>query len=110
MGSVMSTLGADQNAAYSASKHAVVGLTRSAAIDHARDGIRVNAVGPGFVRTELFADKYDQAQRDQIAAMHPRGRVAEPDEIAALVTFLLSDAAANMTGGFHLCDGGYTVV
>lgn len=109
MGSVMSVLGSELTAAYSASKHAIVGLTRTAALDHATDGIRVNAVGPGFVRTPLFETTLSQAQRDFVSARHPIGRVAEPAEIAALVTFLLSDRASNMTGGFYSDDGGYTI-
>jgi NAD(P)-dependent dehydrogenase (short-subunit alcohol dehydrogenase family) len=109
MGSVMSVLGTEQAAAYSASKHAILGLTRSAALDHAKDGIRINAVGPGFVRTPLFENTLSQAQRDFVSAQHPLERVAEPSEIASLVTFLLSDRATNMTGGFYTDDGGYTI-
>jgi 2-dehydro-3-deoxy-L-rhamnonate dehydrogenase (NAD+) len=109
MGSVMSVLGSEWTAAYSASKHAIVGLTRTAALDHAADGIRVNAVAPGFVRTPLFESTLSQDQRDFVASQHPIGRVAEPREIAALVTFLLSDAASNLTGGLYADDGGYTI-
>ncbi|WP_432973830.1 SDR family NAD(P)-dependent oxidoreductase [Dactylosporangium sp. CA-233914] len=109
MGSIMSVLGSEQTAAYAASKHAVLGLTRTAALDHAKDGIRVNCVCPGFVRTDLFETTLIQEQQDFITAQHPRGQVAAPHEIAALVSFLLSDAAANMTGGYYANDGGYTV-
>lgn len=109
MGSVMSVLGSEQTAAYAASKHAIVGLTRTAALDHAVDGLRVNAVGPGFVRTELFETTLSQAQRDAVTAQHPRGQVADPDDIATLVAFLLSDEARNITGAFYANDGGYTI-
>ncbi|SHH06377.1 NAD(P)-dependent dehydrogenase, short-chain alcohol dehydrogenase family [Jatrophihabitans endophyticus] len=109
MGSVMSVLGSAMTPAYAASKHAVVGLTRAAARDHAADGIRVNAVGPGFVRTPLLTASQTPEQAAELAALHPIGRLGEPREVATLVAFLLSDDAANMTGGFYLDDGGFTI-
>ena len=109
MGSVMSVLGSPTAAAYGASKHAVVGLTRAAALDHAADGIRVNVVGPGFVRTPLLETNQTEEAKAELARAHPRGRLAEPEEIATLVAFLLSPDAANITGGFYANDGGYTI-
>lgn len=108
MGSVMSVVGALQTSAYVASKHAILGLTRAAAIDHAEDNIRVNIVGPGFVRTSLFETTQSPKEQEQLSRLHPRGQVADPAEVAALVAFLASPAAANLTGGYFACDGGYT--
>ncbi len=82
---------------YNVSKHAVMGLTRSVALDYAKQGIRVNAVNPGFIATEItdrFTNK-DPALEQQIASMLPMGRIGKPEEIAATVVFLCSDAATS---------------
>lgn len=109
IGSVMSVRGARDAAAYAASKHAVLGLTRSAALDHAADGIRVNCVGPGFVRTDLLDAATDGERRSALAARHPRGMLAAPEDVAGVVAFLASADASNVTGAFYAVDGGYTV-
>lgn len=101
-------------AAYSASKAAILGLTRAMAIDHAADNIRVNAVCPGSVDTPMLrwaADLFrgDATQAATIAAWgrgHPLGRVAKPEEVAALIAFLCSDEASFITGGEYKVDGG----
>lgn len=90
--------------AYATSKHAIVGLTKSAALDHARDGIRVNAVAPGLVDTGFVSD----LDRERFAAAHPVGRCAEPDEIAAAVLWLLTGDSAFVTGTVLTVDGGLT--
>ena len=95
------------SAPYVASKHAVVGLTRAAALDHARDGIRVNAVGPGHTRTPLLERVIDGHTRSAIEADYPSGRFATAAEIAGMVVWLASDAASFATGGFYAVDGGY---
>jgi 2,5-dichloro-2,5-cyclohexadiene-1,4-diol dehydrogenase 1 len=97
-------------AAYAASKHAVVGLTRAAALEYARDGIRVNAVLPGLVRTPMLAGSIGDdpellAYYDQRS---PNGRLAEPEEIAAAAAWLLSDAASYVTGLCMAVDAGAT--
>lgn len=95
---------------YCASKHGVVGLTRSAALDYARSGIRVNAVAPGAVRTDVLTTWLsDAAELEALALATPQGRIAEPDEIAHLVVWLLSDRASFVTGAVMVADGGYTV-
>lgn len=91
--------------AYTASKHAVVGMTRSAAVEYVRDGIRVNAVAPGTVDTGMLAD-VPAERRDELNALMPMGRMAKPEEVAEVVTFLLSDKASYVNGAIVTIDGG----
>lgn len=95
-------------AAYSASKHAVIGLTRSAALEVSRGGIRVNAVCPGTVRTPMLRGFVggDEEQLERMGRAAPLGRLAEPAEIAASIVWLLSDAASYVTGAALEVDGG----
>lgn len=97
-------------APYVAAKHGVVGLTRSAALEHAEQAVRVNALVTGGVDTPLFRATMGGTPEDraQIAALHPMGRVAQPEEIAAFAAFLLSDEASFVTGAALAVDGGFT--
>src|SRR6476619_1232028 len=110
-GSIWGDLGSAGVAAYCASKGAVHNLTRALAMDHAADGIRVNAVCPGEVNTPMLQSERsepvtaDMLQR--IAATVPMGRLADPDEIARVVCFLASDEASYMTGALVSVDAGY---
>jgi NAD(P)-dependent dehydrogenase (short-subunit alcohol dehydrogenase family) len=90
---------------YITSKGAMLMLTRTAALEYARDNIRVNAVCPGVCRTPLV-EKQSQELRDMLAARVPQGRLGEPDEVAALCLFLASDEAPHITGADYLIDGG----
>lgn len=110
--SVAGLVGAPKMAAYSASKHAVLGLTKSAAIEYARKGIRVNAVCPGVIRTAMYERAVAADPQIGLAAaqMHPVGRLGEVDEVAAVVLWLCSDAASFVTGHAHTVDGGLTAV
>ncbi len=103
-------VGSRQLSAYSASKHAVVGLTKSAALEYAKDGIRVNAVCPGIIDTpmmdRLVAGREDYAAT--IPARQPIGRKGTPDEIAEAVAWLCSDAASLVTGLAMSVDGAFT--
>jgi NAD(P)-dependent dehydrogenase (short-subunit alcohol dehydrogenase family) len=95
---------------YTASKHAVMGLTRAAALDYAKQGIRINAVNPGSIATEGMDRFVDEMgiTTDDVAAMSPMGRLGQSEEIAATVVFLCSDAASYITGQSLVVDGGYT--
>ena len=97
---------------YSASKHAVIGLTKSAAVEYAKKGIRVNAVCPAVIDTDMFrrAAQSDPRKAEYAAAMHPVGRLGLPHEIAGAVLYLCSDEAAFTTGVALPLDGGATSV
>jgi NAD(P)-dependent dehydrogenase (short-subunit alcohol dehydrogenase family) len=93
------------DAAYAASKHGVIGLTKTAALDYATSGIRINAVCPGPVRTRMVDDAAHMAEFFKIAS--PMERIAEPEEVAAAILWLCSDAASFVTGTALSVDGGY---
>lgn len=96
---------------YSASKHAVMGLTKSAALEYSAHGVRVNAVNPAVIRTPM-ADGLALGRKvdvDDFGAMHPIGRIGEPHEVADAVLWLCSDKASFVTGTATCVDGGYTV-
>ena len=111
-GSIWGSVGAAGVVAYCASKGAVHQITRAMALDHARDGIRINAVCPGEVNTPMLASERSQPVTaelmQRIAESVPAGRLAEPVEIARVVLFLASDAASYMTGAMVNVDAGYT--
>jgi NAD(P)-dependent dehydrogenase (short-subunit alcohol dehydrogenase family) len=113
--SVAGLVGTPNMPAYVASKHAVIGLTKTASGEVARAGVRVNAVCPGPVDTRMIADLAKQlnpndpgAVGDRYRASMPTGRYTQPDEIASMVLFLCSDLAANITGAQFVIDGGRT--
>lgn len=105
--SILGSVGFANAPAYVAAKHAVVGLTKNAAMEYATQGIRVNAIGPAFIDTPLLAG-FDEAARNWLISLHPAGRLGTSEEVAALTLFLLSDQASFITGSYHLVDGGYT--
>lgn len=108
--SVAGLVGFANLAPYVASKHGVVGLTRTAALEYAAQGIRVNAVCPGVIRTPMVARVFeeDPAMEEQMSAMEPIGRLGEPGEIGEAVAWLASDAASFVTGQAIAVDGGLT--
>lgn len=106
--SILGSVGLPTASAYTAAKHGVVGLTKAAAIEYARMGIRINAVGPGWIETPLLSEHLDVASSRRMAALQPMGRRGKPEEVAAFVCFLLSEQASFITGSYHLVDGAYT--
>jgi NAD(P)-dependent dehydrogenase (short-subunit alcohol dehydrogenase family) len=105
--SILGQVGFATASAYVAAKHGVVGLTKNAAMEYAAQGIRVNSVGPGFIRTPLLTNHLTEEQLAPIASMHPIGRLGTADEVAELVLWLASDKASFVTGAYYAVDGGY---
>jgi NAD(P)-dependent dehydrogenase (short-subunit alcohol dehydrogenase family) len=109
VGSVLSGLGYDSAVAYVSAKHGVLGLTKTAAIEYARHGIRINSVGSGFSYTRAMTTATPKVIK-AMTERQPLGRLADASEIAELVAFLASEKASNITGSHHLADGGYSAV
>jgi NAD(P)-dependent dehydrogenase (short-subunit alcohol dehydrogenase family) len=106
--SVLGAVGLPGSPAYTAAKHGVVGLTQVAAIEYGRQGIRVNAVGPGFISTPMVKRMEDDpAILANLIAAHPIGRLGRPEEVAEMVVWLASDRASFVTGAYLPVDGGY---
>lgn len=106
--SILGSVAFANSPAYVAAKHGVLGLTKTAAIEYAKLGIRVNSIGPGFIDTPLLSKNLSPDALGYIAGLHPIGRLGTSEEVATLTAFLLSDDASFITGSYHLVDGGYT--
>jgi NAD(P)-dependent dehydrogenase (short-subunit alcohol dehydrogenase family) len=106
MASILGAVGFANSSGYVAAKHGVLGLTQTAAIEYAAEGIRVNSVGPGFIQTPLLSALPQEAMAG-IAALHPMNRLGTPEEVAELVLFLASPASSFITGSYYPVDGGY---
>ncbi|SDM00860.1 SDR family NAD(P)-dependent oxidoreductase [Pedobacter antarcticus] len=107
MASILGQVGTKLSGAYVAAKHGVVGLTKSAALEYGEQNIRVNSVGPGYIRTPLITKHLTPEQMDNLVQLHPVGRLGESKEIAELVLWLASDKASFVTGAYYAADGGY---
>lgn len=107
MSSILGSVGLPSASAYTAAKHGVVGLTKAAGIEYARRGVRINAVGPGWIDTP-FAEHIAEPIMRRILANQPIGRMGKPEEVASLVCFLLSEQASFIAGSYFPIDGAYT--
>jgi NAD(P)-dependent dehydrogenase (short-subunit alcohol dehydrogenase family) len=106
--SILGAVGFATAAAYTAAKHGVLGLTQTAALEYSAQGVRVNAVGPGFIQTPMIsALDADPAVHAALVAAHPIGRLGLPEEVAELVVWLASSRASFVTGAYVPVDGGY---
>ena len=108
LSSGVATTGTRNRAAYTASKGAILSLTRNMALDYAADKVRVNCLCPGFVNTPLLASMPAE-RRARLAALHPLGRLGEPEDVAHMALFLISDQASWITGQAIAVDGGFNI-
>jgi NAD(P)-dependent dehydrogenase (short-subunit alcohol dehydrogenase family) len=108
MTSILGQVGFTGSPAYVAAKHGVIGLTRDAAIEYAARDLRINAIGPAFIRTPMIAAlEENEATYNALVALHPIGRLGRPEEVAELVIWLSSNRASFITGAYYAVDGGY---
>jgi len=105
--SILGVFGQSQTAAYSAAKGGVVNMTRTLALEGAPQGVRVNAIGPGYIDTPLLS-LLDDATKQYLIGLHPLGRLGRSEEVANAALFLLSDEASFITGAHLMVDGGFT--
>lgn len=105
--SILGSVGFAYAAGYVAAKHGIIGLTQNAALEYSAKGIRVNAVGPGFIKTPMLEKSLDEEMMKMLTEKHPIGRMGESEEIAELVVWLSSDKASFITGSYYPIDGGY---
>lgn len=108
MASILGSVGSPNTAAYSAAKHGVVGLTKSAALEYGNQQIRINSIGPGYIDTPLLEKHLSKEQLDGLRELHAMKRLGKAEEVAELALWLASDKSSFSTGGYYLVDGGYT--
>jgi NAD(P)-dependent dehydrogenase (short-subunit alcohol dehydrogenase family) len=105
--SILGQAGTKFSPAYVAAKHGVVGLTKAAALEYADKKIRINSIGPGYIKTPLVMNSLDKSALDTLVGLHPIGRLGESEEIAELLLWLASSKASFVTGSYYPIDGGY---
>lgn len=104
--SILGKVGFPNSAAYVSAKHGVVGLTKSAALEYSGQGIRINSVGPAFIKTPLL-EQLDDELMSQLVGLHPIGRLGEAEEVAQLFLWLAGERSSFSTGAYYPLDGGY---
>jgi NAD(P)-dependent dehydrogenase (short-subunit alcohol dehydrogenase family) len=108
MASILGSVGTPGVAGYVAAKHGVVGLTKGAAVEYAKQNIRINAIGPGYIYTNLVNEEtMGKEGIESLEKLHPIGRLGEAEEIAEMVVWLASDKSSFVTGSYYPVDGGY---
>jgi NAD(P)-dependent dehydrogenase (short-subunit alcohol dehydrogenase family) len=105
--SILGNTGTKFSPAYVAAKHGVVGLTKAAALEYADKKIRINSVGPGYIKTPLVENSLDRSALDALVGLHPIGRLGDSEEIAELILWLASSKSSFVTGAYYPADGGY---
>jgi NAD(P)-dependent dehydrogenase (short-subunit alcohol dehydrogenase family) len=105
--SILGAAGTKLSPAYVAAKHGVVGLTKAAALEYADKNIRINSVGPGYIKTPLVMNSLDKTALDALVGLHPIGHLGEAEEIAELILWLASPKSSFVTGAYYPADGGY---
>ena len=105
--SILGMAGTRFSPAYVAAKHGVLGLTKTAALEYADKKIRINSIGPGYIKTPLITNSLDEATIQSLIALHPIGRLGESEEVAELILWLGSDKSSFVTGSYYPVDGGY---
>ena len=105
--SILGQAGAKFSPAYVAAKHGVVGLTKTAALEYADKKIRINSVGPGYIKTPLVTNTLDANALNSLVGLHPIGRLGESEEIAEMILWLASSKSSFVTGAYYPVDGGY---
>ncbi len=105
--SILGKVGTQGSPAYVAAKHGVIGLTEAAALDYAKQNIRINSIGPGYINTPLLTKSLDAGTMKGLESLHPMGRLGTAEEVAELALWLNSDKASFVTGSYYNVDGGY---
>ena len=105
--SILGSAGTKLSPAYVAAKHGVLGLTKAAALEYADKNIRINSVGPGYIKTPLIMNSLDKNALDALVGLHPIGLLGESEEIAELILWLASPKSSFVTGSYYPADGGY---
>jgi len=105
--SILGQAGTKFSPAYVAAKHGVVGLTKAAALEYADKKIRINSIGPGYIKTPLVMNSLDSDALNALVGLHPMGRLGESEEIAELLLWLASTKSSFVTGAYYPVDGGY---
>lgn len=107
VGSILSSVATKNASAYVAAKHGLIGLTRAAALEYASKNIRINAIGPAYIKTPMIENALTKTAMNALVGLHPLGRLGESDEVAEFILWLASPKSSYATGAYYPLDGGY---